>query len=210
MTPPRIVVATFNPGKVREIVPLFEPLGLSLASLADRGIEEPLEETGATYEENARAKAEHYARLCALPAVADDSGIEVDALRGRPGVLSARYGGEGLDDAGRCRRLLAEMAGVPAARRGARYVAVAAIALPGGEARTFRGVCEGRILEAGRGAGGFGYDPLFHYEPLGATFAEITREQKERVSHRGIAFRRMVDFLATEEGRAFLAGAPRA
>lgn len=195
MTPPRIVVATFNPGKVREIVPLFEPLGLSLTSLADRGIEEPLEETGATYEENARAKAEHYARLCALPAVADDSGIEVDALRGRPGVLSARYGGEGLDDAGRCRRLLEEMAGVPAARRGARYVAVAAIALPGGEARTFRGVSEGRILEAGRGAGGFGYDPLFLVPSANCSSAELTAEAKNGISHRALAFSRLAERL---------------
>ncbi len=206
MTAPRVVLATFNPGKMREILPLFDGLELTLTSLGDCGIEAPFEESGATYEENARAKAQHYARLAGCPAVADDSGIEIDALGGRPGPLSARYGGEGLDDAGRCRLMLKDLSGVEEAGRTGRYVAVAAIARPDGASRLFRGVCEGRILTAARGEGGFGYDPLFYYPPFEATFAEVTQEKKERVSHRGRAFRQLAEFLGMEAGRDFMAG----
>ena len=206
MTVPRVVLATFNPGKVREILPFFDGLELTVATLADCGIEAPFEETGATYEENARAKAQHYARLAGSPAVADDSGIEIDALGGRPGPLSARYGGEGLDDASRCRLMLKELSGVEESGRTGRYIAVAAIARPDGASRLFRGVCEGRILTAARGEGGFGYDPLFYYPPFETTFAQVTQEKKERVSHRGRAFRQLAEFLRMEAGRVFMAG----
>lgn len=206
MTAPRVVLATFNPGKVREILPFFEDLDLTVMSLGDCGIEAPFEESGATYEDNALAKAAHYARLAGCPAVADDSGIEVDALAGGPGPQSARYGGEGLDDAGRCRLMLKKMKGIPEPRRTGRYVAVAAIVRPDGDSRLFRGVCEGRILTAGRGEGGFGYDPLFYYPPFEATFAEVPKEKKARVSHRGRAFRQLAEFLRMEAGRDFLAG----
>ncbi len=206
MTGPRILLATFNPGKMREILPFLDGLGLTVVTLRDCGIEAPFLESGATYEENARAKAQHYARIAGCPAVADDSGIEVDALGGRPGPLSARYGGEGLDDAGRRGLMLKELTGVEEARRTGRYVAVAAIARPDGASHLFRGVCEGRILAAERGEGGFGYDPLFYYPPFEATFAEITQEKKESVSHRGRAFRQLAKFLGMAAGRHFLAG----
>jgi XTP/dITP diphosphohydrolase len=202
-----VLVATFNPGKAREIARLLGNSGLAFATPAERGLVDPYEETGSTYEENARGKGLHYAGRSGLVAIADDSGIEVDALEGAPGPLSARYGGEDLDDAGRCRLLLRELQGVPEARRGARYVAVAAIVRPDGEVRLFRGVCEGRIADAPRGTGGFGYDPVFFYPPFAETFGQVPEERKNGVSHRGSAFRALAAFLATKDGRRFLATA---
>lgn len=207
--PAPLLIATFNPGKAREIAAFLVPRGLAVTTPAERGLREPYEERGGTYEENALGKARHYAALSGLLAIGDDSGIEVDALGGRPGPRSARYGGEGLDDAARCRFLLRELEGVPPDRRTARYVAILALARPDGATLTFRGSCEGRIAPAPRGAGGFGYDPLFFHPPLGATFAQITREQKERVSHRGIALARLAEFLDTLEGRRFLGAVTR-
>jgi len=214
---PRLVVATFNPGKARELVRLLSPLGIEVLGLSDLGIREPYEETAATYEENARGKARHYADLGGMAALADDSGLEVNALRGRPGPMSARYGGPGLDDAGRCRLLLDELAGVPEEGRAARYVAVAALARPGGasnrattgpapasEMRLFRATCAGRIAPGMRGTRGFGYDPIFFYPPLGATFGEIPDADKDRVSHRGQALAQVAAFLRTPEGRLLL------
>jgi XTP/dITP diphosphohydrolase len=201
---PAVLVATSNPGKLREITRLLAPAGVEILTLPERVLRSPYEETGATYEANARGKAVHYAALAGMVAVADDSGIEVQALGGAPGPRSARYGGTGLDDTGRCRLLLREMEGVPEDRRGARYVAVAALARPEGTARLFQGVCEGRIARAPRGAGGFGYDPLFYYPPFEATFGEVTEARKDQVSHRGLAFRELASFLGTEEGRRFL------
>lgn len=206
MTAP-LLVATHNPGKTREIGALLSGCGLALVHLGDRGIRSVFEETGATYEANAAAKARHYAAIAGLTAIADDSGIEVEAFGGQPGILSARYGGEGLDDAGRNRLLLDALRGVPEDRRGARYVAVAAIARPDGALRAFAGVCEGRIAIAPAGGRGFGYDPLFFYPPLGVTFAELPPADKDRVSHRGRAFRALAEFLMAEDGRRFLAGA---
>ena len=205
---PRLLVATFNPGKARELVRLLAPLGIEALGLADLGIREPYEETAGTYEENARGKSEHYAALSRLPALADDSGLEVDALGGRPGPLSARYGGPELDDVGRCRLLLRELEGVPDDRRTARYVAVAALARPGaapGRAtRLFRATCEGRIAIEARGARGFGYDPIFFFPPFGATFGETPDAEKDRVSHRGQALAQVASFLITPDGRSFL------
>ncbi len=202
---PRLLVATFNPGKARELVRLLSPLGIEVLSLADLGIREPYEETGGTYEENARGKAKHYAALGGLPALADDSGLEVDALGGRPGPLSARYGGPGLDDLGRCERLLEELAGVPDMKRTARYIVVAALVRPAGdETRLFRAICEGRIATAIRGSRGFGYDPIFFFPALNATFGEVPEDRKDEVSHRGLALRRVTTFLRTTEGGLFL------
>src|SRR2546428_754893 len=127
---PRLLVATFNPGKARELVRLLSPAGLEVVGLSDLGVREPYEETGGTYEDNARGKALHYAALARLTALADDSGLEVDALGGRPGPLSARYGGPDLDDAARCRLPPAELPGVPAGRAPARSVAVRALGPP--------------------------------------------------------------------------------
>ncbi|HET8948668.1 MAG TPA: RdgB/HAM1 family non-canonical purine NTP pyrophosphatase [Candidatus Polarisedimenticolia bacterium] len=198
-----ILIASFNPGKARELAALLSQSGRSAKTLRDVGIDVPYEETGATYEENGLGKARHYARLSGLVTIADDSGLEVEALGGAPGPLSARYGGPGLDDAGRNRALLAALQGVGPADRGARYVAVAVVARPDGKARAFRGEVRGRLLEAPRGGGGFGYDPLFYYEPYGATFAEVSDERKHAVSHRGAAFAALAEWLASPEGERF-------
>ena len=199
-----ILIASFNPGKARELCALLAESGRRATTLKEIGITAPYEETGRTYEENGLGKARHYAALAGLVTIADDSGLEVEALGGAPGPLSARYGGEGLDDDGRNRALLAAMDGVPEDERGARYVAVAVIARPDGEARAFRGECAGRLLEAPRGAGGFGYDPLFFYPPYGATFAEVSDARKHAVSHRGAAFARLIEWVGTAEGERFL------
>ena len=140
-----------------------------------------------SYAENALGKARAVTVATGLLALADDSGIEVDAFAGRPGVLSARYGGEGLTDPERNALMLRELAGVPAARRTARYRAVIAVTAPDGREASMEGTVEGVLLEAPRGAGGFGYDPLFFYPPLGATFAEMSAAAKHTVSHRGRA-----------------------
>jgi XTP/dITP diphosphohydrolase len=199
-----ILIASFNPGKARELIALLSKSGRRATTLREAGIDTPYEETGHTYEENGLGKARHYARLAGLVTIADDSGLEVEALGGAPGPLSARYGGPGLDDEGRNRALLAAIGGVPEPERGARYVAVAVVARPDGEARAFRGEVRGRLLEAPRGAGGFGYDPLFFFEPYGATFAEVSDERKHAVSHRGAAFARLAEWLATPEGKRFV------
>jgi XTP/dITP diphosphohydrolase len=203
-----ILVASLNPGKARELRRLVEGAGHRTTTLQETGLAAaPYEESGATYEENAAGKARHYAALSGLVAVADDSGIEVDALGGAPGPLSARYGGAGLDDAGRCRRLLEALRGAPEAERGARYVAVVAVARPDGETRSFRGVCEGRVAREPRGDRGFGYDPIFFHPPFGATFAEVPEERKDAVSHRGRAFAALEAFLKSGEGRRFVEAA---
>jgi len=213
--PPQLLVATFNPGKARELARLVGPLGIDVVSPADLGIREDYEETGATYEENARGKALHYAAIGRLPTLADDSGLEVDALGGRPGPLSARYGGPGLDDTGRNALLLREIESVPDERRTARYVAVVALAraaIASGREwlRDFRATCEGRIATGPRGPHGFGYDPIFLFPGFGATFGEVPEDRKDEVSHRGLALRQVAAFLRTKEGRAFLTrgGAP--
>jgi XTP/dITP diphosphohydrolase len=155
------------------------------------------EETGATYVENALRKARAAMRATGVTALADDSGIEVDALGGGPGLHSARWGGPDLDDAGRNALLLERLRGVPPERRTARYRCVIAVVEPSGRERVVEGTVEGRIAEALHGSGGFGYDPLFFYPPFGCTFGEVVAERKHRVSHRGVAAR---------AARALLAG----
>ena len=144
-------------------------------------------EDGDTYEANARIKAVATARHTGALSLGDDSGIEVDALGGAPGIRSARFGGPGLDDRGRVRHLLAQIADVPDAARTARFRCVIALASPEGSVHTVSGECEGRITREPRGAGGFGYDPVFFYPPLGRTFGEISDDAKATVSHRGRA-----------------------
>jgi XTP/dITP diphosphohydrolase len=182
------VVATANPGKLREIRAILEDAPLALLALdAFPAVRFPPE--GDDYAENAMAKARAVASATGRAAVADDSGLEVAGLGGEPGPRSARYGGPGLDDAGRVRALLAAMAGLDAEGRRARFVCVAALATPEGELLTARGECAGRILAAPRGAGGFGYDPVFEAEGLGRAMAELSEVEKHRISHRGRAFR---------------------
>ena len=184
---PALVLATANRAKGRELRALLGDLPYRVLDLSDfPGVVLPPE--GATsYAENALVKARTVARATGLIALADDSGIEVDALGGGPGVLSARYGGEGLTDADRNALMLRELRGVPPERRGARYRAGVAVVSPSGREATAEGVVEGRLLTEECGAGGFGYDPMFFHEPLGATFAEVTAEAKHAVSHRGRA-----------------------
>jgi XTP/dITP diphosphohydrolase len=183
-----LVVATGNEGKLREFRALLRELPLKLRSLREfAGVELP--EEGDDYEQNALAKARSAARQTGLPALADDSGIEVEGLGGAPGPRSARYGGAGLDDAGRVEHLLRALHGRSGDARRARFVCVAALALPDGEAWTARGECEGVVLEAPRGRGGFGYDPVFWSSEAGAGVAELPEDRKHAISHRGRALR---------------------
>jgi XTP/dITP diphosphohydrolase len=188
----RIVLATGNPGKIREIHDLFADLAIDIVSQSELGIESP-EETGATFVENALLKARHAADISGLPAMADDSGIAVDALDGRPGVFSARYAGEGAGDDDNLDLLLEELRDVPDDRRGGGFHCAAVLAWPGNERPPViaEAVWRGTILHERRGDGGFGYDPVFLDTESGKTGAELTRAEKNRVSHRGKAFRKL-------------------
>jgi XTP/dITP diphosphohydrolase len=181
------VLATANRGKARELAALLTGIPYRVLDLTDvTPVIFPPEGTS-SYAENALGKARVVAAATGALALADDSGMEVDALGGRPGLLSARYGGEGLSDAERCAVLLSELRGVPPDRRTARYRCVVALCSPWRREANVEGVVEGMILTQPRGTGGFGYDPLFYYPPLEATFAEITADAKHQVSHRARA-----------------------
>ncbi len=184
---PVLVLATLNPSKGRELVGLLGEVPFEIRLLADVPGARLPEETGATYSENALVKARTAAALTGALALGDDSGLEVDALGGAPGLYSARFGGPGRDDRGRLQLLLERLRGVPPARRTARFRCVIALAGPAGVEKVVEGVAEGVIAEAPRGSGGFGYDPVFFYPPLGRTFAELSDAEKARVSHRGLA-----------------------
>ena len=190
------MLATANRAKAREIAALLDGVPFRILNLADfPGITLP-PEGESSYAENALAKARAVASATGEMSLADDSGIEVDALGGGPGVLSARYGGPGLSDPERCEVMLREMASVPRERRTARFRCLIAVVCPRrGRETTVEGVVEGALLEAPRGAGGFGYDPLFFYPPLGRGFAEISAEEKNRVSHRAQACHRAREWL---------------
>jgi XTP/dITP diphosphohydrolase len=182
-----LVLATGNPGKARELRALLAGIPFEIRTLADYPPVEMPEESGDTYEANALIKARAAAAHTGVLALGDDSGIEVAALGGMPGVRSARVGGPGLDDRGRVAHLLGCIERVPDDERGARFVCVIALVAPGGTETLVEGTCEGRIARAPRGAGGFGYDPVFFYPPLGGTFGELRDDQKAIVSHRGRA-----------------------
>jgi len=185
--PSVLVLASGNPGKTAELVRLVARWGpVEVRSLVDHPTVTLPEETGATYEANAVLKARAVAAATGLPALADDSGLEVDALGGAPGVTSARYG---ANDVERVARLLSALGGRPAAERTARFRCVVALAWPDGCVVTAEGTCDGTITDVPSGAGGFGYDPVFFSTELGCTFAEATREEKARVSHRARALR---------------------
>ena len=190
MTQPHVVFATRNAGKAREVAAILADLDLRVAPLDD-GVALP--EEGDEYAANAIAKALAAARATGCVALGDDSGLEVDALGGAPGPFSARYGGAGLDDAGRVAALLRALEAVPDPERGARFVCVAAVATPLGDVATARGVCVGRLLRAPRGAGGFGYDPIFAVGER--TLAELPAAAKDALSHRGRAFRALAPAL---------------
>ena len=180
-----IVIATKNRNKTAEIRALLEGFPVVIRDLSDFPPIPGVEEDGDTFEENAYKKAGFTARVLGLPALADDSGLCVEALSGRPGIYSARFGGEGLTDEDRCRKILESLEG--AENRKAWFECVISIAVPSGAALTYEGRCEGIITREPDGENGFGYDPVFYYPPLGKTFARLSREEKNRVSHRGLA-----------------------
>ena len=196
----RLLLASNNAHKVTEFRRLFEGLDLELVTPREVGLELDVAETGETFKENARLKARAFAAASGLASLADDSGIEVDTLDGRPGVFSARYGGDGLDDEGRVRLLLRELDGVAGARRRCRYRVVLVLADPAGGEWVTEGRCEGRVSLAPSGSNGFGYDPVFYVPMFGKTIAELDPAQKDTISHRGEAARAMADVLARRMG----------
>lgn len=195
----KVVLASNNPGKLRELDAVLRPMGWELVAQGDLGVPEA-EETGTTFEANALLKARHAAACTGLAALADDSGIEVDALDGRPGVYSARYAGPQCDDEANNRLLLQELEGVPEEQRGARYQCVIALVRTAEDPDPLiaRGAWEGRILEAPQGHNGFGYDPLFYVPTHGCASAELDPDVKNALSHRGAALRALVERLRAD------------
>ena len=190
MNPPMtLVLATHNKGKTTEIRELLKDRPIIIKNLSDFGPIPPIEEDGTTFDENAYKKASLTARYLGFPALADDSGLVVEALGGAPGVFSARYAGEEASDQERCAKLLRELGDNP--NRRAKFECVISIAVPSGPALTYEASCEGIILTEPAGENGFGYDPVFYYPPLEKTFAQLSIEEKSRVSHRGKAVREL-------------------
>ena len=184
----KVVLASKNPHKLVEISKITEKFGMELVLESELGIDIDVEETGATFEENSFLKADAVMRATGLPALADDSGIAVDALNGEPGIYSARYGfDDSLDDWGRLLLLLKNMENVPDGSRQGKFVCVITMVTPDGQTIQARGEAHGEILRAAVGANGFGYDPIFYYPPMGKSTAEMSPEEKNRVSHRGVA-----------------------
>ena len=181
----KLVLASKNPKKLKEMNEILSGMGVEVCLQADVGVDIDVEETGTTFEENSLLKAKAVMEASGLPAIADDSGLCVDALNGAPGVYSARYGGEGLDDAGRYRLLLSSMPMGQA--RTAKFVSVITCCFPNGDVLTARGECPGTIAFAPMGEGGFGYDPVFFLPKLKKTFAQLSAEEKNAISHRGRA-----------------------
>ena len=194
-TRPKLLLATNNLGKARELAVLLEGVPFIITTPQEEGITLDVEETGATFEENAALKARAFATASGLLALADDSGLEVDALGGEPGPLSARYAGPDASDEDRVRYLLGKLEGIEWSGRGARFRSILALAEPAGALKLFGGACEGVIAFEPRGAGGFGYDPVFYIHSLGKLMAELTLEEKNGISHRGSAARKAVEYL---------------
>jgi XTP/dITP diphosphohydrolase len=190
-----LLLGSSNPGKLREMRELLAEMPYRVLSPADVGLHGTPDETGTTFIENAILKARHYAEKSGLLAVADDSGLSVDALGGGPGLYSSRFGGEGASDDVRNSLLLERLQGLPPARRGARFTSAVAAARDGRVLFQAEESVEGRIVDAPRGSNGFGYDPVFFYEPFGKTFGEVSAAEKDRVSHRGKSFARLREFL---------------
>lgn len=195
----QFVLATHNPGKLEEMRAILSALGVEVLSPAEAGASIEVEETGATFAENALLKAKAVCAAAGLPAIADDSGLCVDALNGGPGVYSARYGGEELDDRGRCMLLLSSMRGQTT--RAAHFSCAVACAFPNGDVLTAEGRCDGAIAFAPLGTGGFGYDPVFLVPGKGKTFGQLSAEEKSAVSHRGKALAAFAEKLGTYLGK---------
>ena len=183
----KLVLASKNQKKLKEMSEILSQLGVEVVLQSQVGVDVDVEETGTTFEENSLLKAKAVMEASGLPAIADDSGLCVDALNGAPGVYSARYGGPELDDVGRYRLLLENMRGQ--SPRTARFVSVITCCFPGGDVLTARGECEGTIAYAPMGEGGFGYDPVFFLPEQKKTFAQLTAEEKNAISHRGKALK---------------------
>ena len=191
----KFVLATNNPKKLKEMAEILGTLGVEVVSPKELGIHIEVEETGTTFAENAMLKAKAICEAANLPAIADDSGLCVDALNGGPGVYSARYGGEGLDDVQRYQLLLANMRGLTT--RAAHFACAIACAFPNGKELTAEGKCNGTIAFAPMGEGGFGYDPIFFVPEYRKTFGQLTAEEKSKISHRGKALTIFAEKLAT-------------
>ena len=184
---PKLLLATSNPGKIREYHFLLDGPGYEITTLAEEGIAKVVSESGNSYEQNARLKAITYAKLSQLTALADDSGLEVDALNGEPGVKSARFAGEAATDAEKVSFLLAKLNGIPWERRTACFKCVIVIATPEGQCEICRGECRGMIALEAKGENGFGYDPIFFLPEIGKTMAELPLATKNQISHRARA-----------------------
>ena len=184
----KVVLASKNAHKLKEISKITEKFGIELILQSELGIDMDVEENGSTFEENSYSKAKAVMEATGLPALADDSGIAVDALNGEPGIYSARYGfDDSLDDWGRLLLLLKNTENVPDGSRQAQFVCVITLVMPDGKTIQARGEAHGELLRAPIGEGGFGYDPIFYYPPLGKAFAQLSAEEKNRVSHRAVA-----------------------
>ena len=186
----KVVLASKNPHKLVEISKITEQFDMELVLQSELGVDIDVEETGTTFEENSYLKARAVMEATGLPALADDSGIAVDALNGEPGIYSARYGfDESLDDWGRLQLLLKNTENVPDGQRQAQFVCVITLVTPEGKVIQARGEVHGELLRAPAGEGGFGYDPIFYYPPFGKSLAEVSAEEKNQVSHRANALR---------------------
>ena len=184
---PILLLATTNSGKIREYRSLFSGLGYHITTLTEQGISKVIAETGSSYEQNAKAKAIAYAKLSQLITISDDSGLEVDALSGKPGVHSARFAGENTTDEGKVKTLLSKLNGIPWEKRTACFKCVIAIATPGGQLELCHGECRGMISFERSGVSGFGYDPIFYLPSIKKTMAELSFKEKNKISHRAQA-----------------------
>lgn len=189
------IIATHNPGKVKELKEILEPRGYDVKSLAEIGFTEEIEETGHTFEENAIMKAEAVAKAVNKMVIADDSGLSIDNLGGRPGVYSARYAGEQKDDQANIEKVLSELKGIEKEQRTARFRCALAVSIPGEETKTVEGHVEGYIAEEPRGEYGFGYDPIFIVKDKDKTMAELTSDEKNKISHRADALKKLSKLL---------------
>ncbi|MCP1448856.1 XTP/dITP diphosphatase [Priestia megaterium] len=190
-----IIIATKNAGKVKDFETLFSPKGFKVKSLLDFPEIEDVEETGVTFAENATLKAEAISSALNKPVIADDSGLAIDALNGEPGVYSARYAGENKDDNANIEKVLQKLNDMPFEKRTARFHCALAIAVPGKRTEIVEGTCEGHILEEKRGENGFGYDPVFFVEKWRCSMAELTKEQKNQISHRANALKKLAPLI---------------
>ncbi|MED4225090.1 XTP/dITP diphosphatase [Neobacillus cucumis] len=197
-----VIIATKNPGKAREFEHIFAARVIKVRTLLDFPDIPEIEETGSTFEENAILKAESVSHTLNKMVISDDSGLIVDALEGRPGIYSARYAGEQKDDQNNIDKVLSELQGVPEEKRTARFYCALAIAIPGEETRTVSGTCEGRILTERRGTHGFGYDPVFYLPEKDQSMAELSSDEKNKLSHRANALKKLEAVLDTILERA--------